>query len=61
MEAMKPVTMALQTLAAIERETRELILAEAPSTRSIEIDAEIVSLIQKMGGTIGRRNREADQ
>jgi hypothetical protein len=51
MEGMKPVTMALQTLAAIESETRELILAEAPSTRSIEIDAEIVPLIQKIGGT----------
>jgi gas vesicle protein len=51
MEGMKPVTMALQTLAAIESETREHMLAEAPSTRSIEIDAEIVPLIQKIGGT----------
>jgi hypothetical protein len=51
MEGMKPVTRALQTLAAIESETRELILAEAPSTRSIETDAEIVPLIEKIGAT----------
>jgi hypothetical protein len=48
MEGMKPVAMALQTLAAIERESRELILAEAPSTGSTEIDAEIVPLVQKI-------------
>jgi hypothetical protein len=47
MEGMKPVTTALQTLAAIERESRELILAEAPSTGSTEID-EIVPLVQKI-------------
>jgi hypothetical protein len=43
MEDMKPVTRALQTLAAIESETRELILSEAPSTVSTEID------VQKIG------------
>ena len=48
MESMKPVTRALQTLAAIESESRELILAEAPSTGSTEIDAEIVPLVQKI-------------
>ena len=45
---MNPVTRALQTLAAIESESRELILAEAPSTGSTEIDAEIVPLVQKI-------------
>jgi prophage DNA circulation protein len=45
------VTRALQTLAAIESENRELILAEAPSTRSTETDAEIVPLIQKIEAT----------
>jgi hypothetical protein len=49
MEDMKPVTRALQTLAAIESETRELIHAEAPSTGSTETDAEIVPLVQKIG------------
>jgi len=49
MEGMKPAMMALQTLAAIENETRELILAEVPSTRPIEGDAEISPLIQKIG------------
>ena len=44
---MKPVTTALQTLAAIEHESRELILAEAPSTDSTETD-EIVPLVQKI-------------
>jgi hypothetical protein len=48
MEGMKPVTTALQTLAAIERESRELILAEGPSTGSTEIEAEIVPLVQKI-------------
>jgi hypothetical protein len=48
MEGMKPVTTALQTLAAIERESRKLILAEAPSTGSTEIEAEIVLLVQKI-------------
>jgi hypothetical protein len=47
MEDMKPVAKALQTLAAIESETRELILA-APSTGSTEIDADIVPLVQKI-------------
>jgi hypothetical protein len=47
-QGMKPVTTALQTLAAIERESRELILAEAPSTGSTEIEAEIVPLVQKI-------------
>jgi len=48
MEGMKPVTTALQTLAAIEGESRELILAEATSTGSTEID-ELVPLVQKIG------------
>jgi hypothetical protein len=48
MEDMKPVTRALQTLAAIESESRELILAEAPSAASTETDAEIGSLVQKI-------------
>ena len=43
------VTRALQTLATIESETRELILAEAPSQRLTETDAEIVPLIEKIG------------
>src|SRR5438034_1276306 len=47
MESIKPVTRALQTLAAIESESRELI-AEASSTGSTEIDAEIVPLVQKI-------------
>src|SRR6516225_4333315 len=51
MDGMKPVTRALQTLAAIESETRELILAEAPSQRLTETDAEIVLLIEKIGAT----------
>jgi hypothetical protein len=38
-------------LAAIESETRELILAEAPSQRLTETDAEIVLLIEKIGAT----------
>ena len=42
MDGMKPVTRALQTLAAIESKTRELILVEAPSQRLTETDAEIV-------------------
>jgi len=48
MEGMKPFTTALQTLAAIEGESRELILAEATSTGSTEID-ELVPLVQKIG------------
>ena len=48
MDAMKPVTRPLQTLAAIES---ELILAEAPSQRLTETDAEIVLLIEKIGAT----------
>jgi len=51
MEDIKPVTRALQTLAAIESETRELILAEAPSQRLAETDAEVVLLIEKIGAT----------
>src|SRR5213592_2382910 len=47
MESMKPVTRALQTLTAIESESRELI-AEASSTGSTEIYAEIVPLVQKI-------------
>jgi hypothetical protein len=39
----------LAILAAIESETRELILAEAPSQRLTETDAEIVPLIEKIG------------
>ena len=46
MDGMKPVTRALQTLAAIESETR---LAE--SQRLTETDAEIVLLIEKIGAT----------
>jgi len=49
MDGMKPVTRALQTLAAIENETRELLLAEAPLKRLTETDAEIVPLIEKIG------------
>jgi len=48
MDGMKPVTRTLQTLAAIES---ELILAEAPSQRLTETDAEIVLLIEKIGAT----------
>jgi hypothetical protein len=51
MEGMKPVMMALQTLAAIESETREFIQAEAPSQVSIATDAEIAPLIEKIGAT----------
>ena len=51
MEDMKPVTRALQTLATIESETRELILAEAPSQRSTETDAAIALLIKEIGAT----------
>jgi hypothetical protein len=45
---MKPVTRALQTLAAIES---EFILAEAPSQCLTEPDAEIVLLIEEIGAT----------
>jgi hypothetical protein len=48
MEGMEPVTRALQTLVAIKNESRELILAQAPSTGSTEIDAELVPLVQKI-------------
>jgi hypothetical protein len=48
MEGIEPVTRALQTLAAIKNESRELILAQAPSTGSTEIDAELVPLVQKI-------------
>src|SRR5215475_14876441 len=51
MEDMKPVTRALQTLATIESETRELILAEVPSQCLTETDAEIALLIEKIGAT----------
>src|SRR6266446_880074 len=51
MEGMKPVMTALQILAAIENETRELILANAPSKCPIETDAEISPLIEKIGAT----------
>jgi hypothetical protein len=47
MEGMKPVMTALQILAAIENETRELILANAPSKCPIETDAEISPLLRK--------------
>jgi hypothetical protein len=50
MDGMKPVTRAVQT-AAIESETRELILAEAPSQRLTETDAEIVLPVEKIGAT----------
>jgi hypothetical protein len=62
MDGMKPVTRALQTLAAIESETRQLILAEAPSTRSTETDAEIAPLIEKIGTTsIGEIEKLIDE
>ena len=51
MDGMKPVTRALQTLAAVQSETRQLILAEAPSARSTETDAEIAPLVEKIGAT----------
>jgi hypothetical protein len=51
MEVMKPVMMALQTLAAIESEARELIQSEAPSKSSAETDAEIAPLIEKIGAS----------
>jgi hypothetical protein len=51
MEDMKPVMMALQTLAAIESETRESIHAQAPSKPSAEADAEIGPLIEKIGAS----------
>jgi hypothetical protein len=51
MEGMKPVMMALQTLAAIESETRELIRTEAPSKRSAETGAQIATVIEKIGAT----------
>jgi hypothetical protein len=51
MDGMKPVTRALQTLAAIESETGELILAEAPLKGLTETDAEIVPIIEKIGAT----------
>ena len=49
MEDMKPVTRALQTLAAIESETRELILVEAPSQRLTETERRL--FIEKIGAT----------
>jgi hypothetical protein len=62
MDGMKPVTRALQTLAAIESETRQLILAETPSKRSIETDAEIAPLIEKIGATsIGEIEKLIDE
>jgi hypothetical protein len=51
MEGMKPLMMTLQTLAAIESESRELIHAEAPSKSSTENGAEIEPLIEKIGAT----------
>jgi hypothetical protein len=51
MEDMKPVMAALQTLAAVESEARELIHTEATSTRSLESRAEIAPLIEKIGAT----------
>jgi hypothetical protein len=47
MDGMEPVARALQTLAAIEGETREVILAEAPSKLLTETAAEIV--LEKIG------------
>ena len=49
MDGMKPVTRALQTLAAIESETRELILVEAPSQRLTETERRL--FIEKIGAT----------
>jgi hypothetical protein len=51
MDGMKPVTRALQTLAAVQSETRQLILAEAPWARSTETDVEIAPLVEKIGAT----------
>ena len=49
MDGMKPVTRTLQTLAAIESETRELILVEAPSQRLTETERRL--FIEKIGAT----------
>jgi putative protein kinase ArgK-like GTPase of G3E family len=51
METMKPVMMALQTLAAIESEARELIQSDASSKPSAETDAEIAPLIENIGAS----------
>src|SRR5215471_13362780 len=51
MDSMKPVTRALQTLAAVQSETRQLILAEAPCARLTETDAELAPLVEKIGAT----------
>jgi len=51
MEIVKPVMMALQTIAAIESEARELVESEAPSKSSAENDAEITPLIEKIGAS----------
>ena len=62
MDGMKPVTRALQTLAAIESETHQLILAEARSTRSTETEAKIAPLIEKIGATsIGEIEKLIDE
>jgi len=51
MEVMKPVMMALQTLADIESEARELIQSDASSKPSAETDAEIAPLIENIGAS----------
>lgn len=40
-----------QALEPVEGEIRDLVHADAPSTREIETDAEIVPLVQKVGAT----------
>src|SRR5262245_54616030 len=61
MEDMKPVTRALQTLAAIESETRQLILAEMSSRRATET-AEIMLLIENIGArSIGEIEKLIDK
>jgi len=48
---MEPGKWALEALAAIESETRDLVHAEAPSTPTAETDVEIARLVQKVGAT----------
>ena len=51
MDGMKPVTRALQTLAAIESEARELTQSDESSKPSAETDAEIAPLIENIGAS----------
>jgi hypothetical protein len=48
---MEPGKWALEALAAIESETRDLVHEEAPSTPTAETDVEIARLVQKVGAT----------